>query len=89
MIDAWLSSSEQTSVPGPPNVVSTPRFAAKPVGKSTAASVCFQSASARSSSECTGRRADDEAGRARRRCPSGRCAACAAAMTAGCWVRPR
>ena len=41
MIDAWFSSSEQTSVPGPPNVVSTPRFAANPVGKSTAASVCF------------------------------------------------
>ena len=55
MIDAWFSSSEHTSVPGPPNVVSTPRFAANPVGKSTAASVCFQSASARSSSEWTGR----------------------------------
>ena len=64
MIDAWLSSSEQTSVPGPPNVVSTPRFAAKPVGNSTAASACFQAASSRSSSEWTGRRADDEAGRA-------------------------
>ena len=30
MIDAWLSSSLQTSTPGPPNVVSTPRLVAKP-----------------------------------------------------------
>ena len=55
MIDAWFSSSEQTSVPGPPNVVSTPRLAANPVGKRTAASACFHAASSRSSSECTGR----------------------------------
>ena len=44
MIDAWLSSSEQTSTPAVPNVVSTPRFAAKPVGKSAAA---FGAASSR------------------------------------------
>ena len=82
MIDAWLSSSEQTSAPGPPNVVSTPRFAAKPVGKSDRAlRRRFQSASSRSSSECTGReptmrRAAPEPA------PQRSSAACAAATTA-------
>ena len=37
MSDAWLSSSEHTSMSGPAKVVSTPRLAANPVVKSTAA----------------------------------------------------
>src|SRR5207248_2021155 len=55
MIDAWFSSSESTSVPGPAKVVRTPRLVAKPVGNRTAASVPFQSAITRSSSVCPGR----------------------------------
>ena len=72
MIDAWFSSSEQTSTPGPPNVVSTPRFAAKPVGKSAARGVAFHAASSCSSSRVDRARADDRAGPSRARCPSGR-----------------
>ena len=55
MMEAWFSSSESTRTPGPPSTLSTPRLAAKPVGKQTAASVPFQSASACSSSVWTGR----------------------------------
>ena len=50
MIDAWLSSSLTTSTPALANVVITERFAANPVGKTSAASVCFQSARSASSS---------------------------------------
>ena len=88
MIDAWLSSSEHTSTSRAPKVVSTPRLAANPVGNSTARSVPFHSASARSSSPCTGReptmsRADPEPA------PQRSSASCAAATTAGCCVKPR
>ena len=55
MMLAWFSSSERMRTPGPPSVQSTPRLAANPVGKVTAASVPFQSASSRSSSLWTGR----------------------------------
>ncbi len=64
MSDAWLSSSEQTRVSGPANVVSTPRLAAKPVVNSTAASVCFQSASSRLELVVHRARAHDEPRRA-------------------------
>ena len=88
MIDAWFSSSEHMSTPGAPNVVRTPRFVANPVGKSTARSVPFQSASAVSRSACTGReptirRAEPDPA------PHRSSAACAAATTSECWVRPR
>ncbi len=88
MIDAWLSSSEQISTSSSANVVITPRFAAKPVGNRTADSLCFQSASAASSSVWTGRlptmsRAEPAPA------PQRSSASCAAATTAGCWVRPR
>ena len=88
MIDAWFSSSEHTKVPGPPNVVSTPRLAAKPVGKSTAASACFHAASSRSSSEWMGR--DPTIRRAAPApVPQRSIAAWAARDDAGCWVSPR
>ena len=88
MIDAWLSSSEQTSTPAVPNVVSTPRFAANPVGKSAARSVPFHAASSRSSSLWIGR--DPTMRRAEPApLPQRSSASCAAAITAGCEVSPR
>ena len=88
MIDAWLSSSEQIRTSSSAKVVITPRFAAKPVGKRTADSVRFQSASAASSCVCTGRlptmsRADPAPA------PQWSSASWAAATTAGWRVRPR
>ena len=62
MIDAWFSSSERIRVPGPPSALSTPRLAAKPVGKQTAASVPFHAASACSSSVVHRTRSGDEPG---------------------------
>ncbi len=50
MIEAWLSSSEWTTTPPEANTDNTDRLAANPVGKMTAASVPFQSASAASRS---------------------------------------
>ena len=44
MMLAWFSSSERMRTPGPPSVHSTPRLAANPVGKQTAASVPFHAA---------------------------------------------
>ena len=89
MIDAWFSSSEQTSTSGPPNVVSTPRFAAKPVGKSAARVGALPAPRARlRARECTGREPTIEPGRARAGAPAvergvrGR-------DHAGCVVRPR
>ena len=85
---AWFSSSESTRTPGPPRTVSTPKLAANPVGKQTAASVPFQSASASSSSlwmgrvPVTRRDAPDPA-------PHCSSASCAAATTAGCVLNPR
>ena len=87
MIEAWFSSSERTRTSGPPSTLSAPRLAAKPVGKQTAASVPFQSASAASSVACTGR----EPVTSRERpapAPHRSSAACAAAMTAGCALKP-
>ena len=88
MIDAWFSSSENTVTPAVPNVVSTPRFAAKPVGNRALRSVPFHAASSRSSSEWIGRdptisRAEPEP------VPQRSSASCAAAMTVGCEVSPR
>ena len=88
MSDAWLSSSEHTSVSGPAKVVSTPRLAAKPVVNSTAASVPFHSASSASSSWCTGREPTMSRA-APAPVPQRSMASCAAATTAGWWVRPR
>ena len=70
MIDAWLSSSEHTSTPSPPNVVSTPRFAAKPVGKSAARGVAFHSRELALELGVDRARADDEARRARAGAPA-------------------
>ena len=88
MIEAWFSSSESTVTPGPPTTDSTPRLAAKPVANSAARSWPFQSANSSSSSRWTGRpptmrRAEPLPAPDRSR------AAWAAAITAGCWVRPR
>ena len=88
MIDAWLSSSLTTSTPAVANVVSTPRFAANPVGKRSAASVSFQAASSLSSSRWTGReptinRAEPEP------VPQRSSASAAALTTAGCCDSPR
>ncbi len=88
MIEAWLSSSETISTSSEPKVVRTPRFAAKPVGNSTARSAPFHDASSSSSSVWTGReptmrRAEPEPA------PQRSSAACAAATTARCWVSPR
>ncbi len=65
MIDAWLSSSLNTTVswrpPAPTSAPSTPRLAAKPVGNTSADPVPFHAARAASSSWCTGRLPDDQA----------------------------
>ena len=88
-IEAWFSSSEQTRVPGPPSVVRTPRFAAKPVGKSTAAlgllprrQLDLERRGARAASPTISRAAPEPA-------PQRSSAAWAAAITVGCWVSPR
>ena len=88
MMLAWFSSSERMRTPGPPRVDSTPRLAANPVGKQTAASVPFHAASSRSSPlwmgrlPVTRREAPDPA-------PQRVSAPCAAATTAGCALNPR
>ena len=88
MMLAWFNSSESTRTPGPPSVHSTPRLAANPVGKHTAASVPFHSANARSSSlwigrvPVTRREAPEPA-------PQRASASCAAATTAGWALNPR
>ena len=88
MIDAWLSSSEHTSTPAVPNVVSTPRLAANPVGKSALRSLPFHAASSRSSSLWIGR--EPTMSRAEPApLPQRSSASCAAAITFGCAVRPR
>ena len=88
MSEAWLSSSEHTRVSGPAKVLSTPRLAANPVLKRTAASVPFQADSSVSSSSCTGREPTMRRA-APAPVPQRSIAACAAARTAGCWVSPR
>ena len=74
---------------GPPNVVSTPRLAAKPVGKSTRGLGALPLGERGLELAVHRAGADDEAGRRPSRCPTGRARRAAAATTAGCWVRPR
>ena len=88
MIDAWLSSSEHTSVPRPPNAARVPMFAANPVGNTTADSSCFHAASScfelgMHRTAPTMRRAEPLPA------PSRSSAAWAAAITSGWCVRPR
>ena len=88
MMLAWFSSSERMRTPGPPSVDSTPRLAANPVGKQTAASVPFHAASSRSSSLWMGRlpvTRRDAPEPAPQRVSAWR----AAATTAGCALNPR
>ena len=88
MMLAWFSSSDSTRTPGPPSTVRTPRLAANPVGKQTAASVPFHSASAASSSLWMGREPVTSR-EAPAPAPHASSASCAAATTAGCALNPR
>ena len=89
MIDAWLSSSEHTSTPAAAErrehaeVRRRSRW-----GTARARGIAFHSASSRSSSAWTGR--DPTMRRAEPApAPQRSSASCAAAITAGCAVRPR
>jgi hypothetical protein len=54
-IEAWFSSSDTIRTPGAPSVANSPRLAANPVGKMTAAPVPRHAAMASSRSWWTGR----------------------------------
>ena len=88
MIEAWLSSSENTWAPSVPNTDSTERLAANPVGNTTARSHPFHAARASSSSAWTGREpvTSREAPAPE---PQRSRARCAAATTSASAVSPR